>query len=90
MFVASAISISLLTINPMNSIPVEWKYEGSFLKMGIKKYVLPSQQQVRVCFLFSPYLQDYEIIERVNKSGHDVDRADGMMISKQNGLTIRS
>ena len=32
----------------MADIPVEWKYEGRFLKMGIKKYVLPGQTIVRV------------------------------------------
>ena len=35
----------------MSSIPVEWKYEGRFLKMGVKKYVLPGQTTVRVMLM---------------------------------------
>ena len=35
----------------MSAIPVEWKYEGRFLKMGVKKYVLPGQTTVRVMLM---------------------------------------
>ncbi|KAK8802795.1 hypothetical protein WA171_006467 [Blastocystis sp. BT1] len=54
----------------MSSLHTDWKYQGRFLKMGIKQYRLPGQTQIR----------SYEIVERINKGDHDIRCLDGVNI----------
>ncbi|KAK8831824.1 hypothetical protein WA577_001882 [Blastocystis sp. JDR] len=54
----------------MEELSTDWKYAGKWLKIGLKKYVLPGQSKTRL----------YEVVERVGKGDHDQKILDGINI----------